>query len=792
MKTLLPLIAFAALCSAALHSQTVTLQIDNGQYGGYHVGSGGTPLRYWEETAYLTPAGPCAVNKIRIYFAGATAGKDTIYLVGDPTEGGVPPTSFVWSYNMLIPPIVFDYPGTAGWYDFDISSAGLRSDGYDRIVVQHRMKPAGPFFGIDNNGTSTPLAAYLFDPFTNSSLGFPGVYYRAVGDFMIRAEVAYDFPDGNTSAPPPPAVFREVTKEIGITDASGKNIKAGRVSVVDWNGDGWDDVAIGSNFLKNRKDGNFERVDLGIQASSSVWGDYDNDGRIDCYAVNGGDNDKLYRNNGDGTFSDVTAQSGLSNPRPTVTPMWLDFNNDGKLDLFIANGRRESGGAETYFPDQLWRNNGDGTFTNVTSSSGMAAAEPSPYYDCWAASACDYNNDDRTDIFVATYRLAPDLLHRNNGNGTFTDVGASTGVRGSPTASPQYFGHGAGTEWGDLNNDGYEDLVVGNLGHPDWRGQVSNPSLIFMNNRGAGFEEVRSIMGLKFFEMNFGVVLLDLDLDGYLDIWHCQYAYNAAGAGGEPYRMSRMYINQGPPDFRLRDMTWHFGARIHGAWTAARIDLDNDGDMDLIVASPTDSVRVFRNDVPRRGGFLAVRLSGSPADQVSMDAYGSKVTVYAGGRKFYRGIHSGGTGTTASQNSNLYHFGLGSSSSIDSVVVRYPNGFQRAFTSLLPDHFYNIAYDGSISTDAGQVVSRPSQWFLNGVRHGEGFLEFTLDGPRPLPSARIEIFNALGARMVDLNVGELTAGRHVLPALPALPAGALFCRISSGEVMLPAPFIVLH
>ncbi|MDH7515540.1 MAG: FG-GAP-like repeat-containing protein [Bacteroidota bacterium] len=793
MRPLFRFLCLPVLLMLAANAQTVTIRVDNGRFGGHHVGSGGTPLNLWEETAILRPAGPCTVTTILIYYDGTAAGKDTIYLVGDPSEGALPPTEFVWAYNLRMPPIVFDYPGTRGWYQFDVSSAGLRCDGYDRIVIQHRLKPTGPFFGIDDDGVSSPLSSFLFDPFTNNSLGFPGVYYRAVGDFMIRAEVLYDFPSGATSAPPPPPTLVDVTARVGITDENGNLLRGARVSVVDWDGDGFDDIAVGSRFFRNRGDGTFETVPLGIQASSSVWGDYDNDGDMDCYAVNGGDNDKLYRNDGGGVFTDVTAQSGLSNPRPTVTPMWLDVDNDGRLDLFIANGRRESGGTETYYPDQLWRNNGDGTFANITASSGIAAGEPAPYYDCWAASACDFNNDDRVDIFVATYRLAPDLLYRNNGNGTFTEVGAATGVRGVPTASPQYFGHGAGTEWGDLDNDGDEDLVVGNLGHPDWRGQVSNPSLIFRNEGGSRFTEVHQHMGLKFFEMNFGVLLMDVDLDGYLDIWHCQYSYYPVGQNNESYRMSRMYINGGPPDFRLNDRTWHLGPRIHGAWTAARFDLENDGDMDFIVASPTDSIRVFRNEIPRRGRFLEIRLSGSPADHVNMNAYGSRVTVYAGGAQFTRWIHSGGTGTTATQNSDLYHFGLGPVDAIDSVVVRYPNGFQRTFTTLLPDRIYRIAYDGTIMTGierSAAPTADESGWRIEGMRHAGRSLAFSLCGKGSIRDVRVEVYDVLGNRLASVLMPSLMPGGHEIPLPAALPSGVYFVNVGSREAVLSSRFIV--
>ena len=273
------------------------------------------------------------------------------------------------------------------------------------------------------------------------------------------------------AAPPPAATMIDVTESAGLVGDDGEPITSSRVSVVDWNNDGWDDIAAGPRFWQNNGDGSFTKVDLGITTSASVWGDYDDDGDLDCYAARGGTNDNfLYRNNDDGTFTDITAESGLSNPAPTVTPIWFDFDHDGDLDLFISNGRTGSFPDEIFYKDKLWLNNGDGTFTEVTEVVGIPSREPYPNYDCWGAAPVDYNSDGWTDIFVGTYRLAPDLLFRNNDGQSYTDVARSTGVVGEPTADSRYFGHGIGVEWADYNNDALIDLTVGNLSHPDWRG----------------------------------------------------------------------------------------------------------------------------------------------------------------------------------------------------------------------------------------------------------------------------------------------------------------------------------
>ncbi|MBC8143984.1 MAG: CRTAC1 family protein, partial [bacterium] len=725
------------LASGIVSAQTqVEIKRDNGTASQQHTTGG------YEETVILSPAGPAKIVTLKIYYQGSWTRNDTVHIVGDPAEGGLPPTSSVWHYNERTQPIVVQYDGTPGWRTIDLRDRNLHVSGYERVVIQHRIgvnagEAVGPFFAMDNSA-GAPLASFLYDPINNNSLGFPGNYFRAAGDYLVRIVVEYDLPVGNTSAQPPAASLVDRTIAYGLVDASNAPIKASRVSVADWNGDGWDDVAIGSAFLQNDGDGTFTNVSaqVGISAGSTVWGDYDNDGDVDAYAANGG-NDAVWRNDGNNTFTNVTQATGITNPSPTVTPIWLDYNRDGKLDLFISNGRTENNGAEVYFRDAMWRNNGDGTFSDATGPSGIGAGEPSTPYDTWGASATDYNQDGFVDIHVATYRLAPDLLWRNNGDGTLTEVGEQTGVRGVETTDPQFFGHGIGSDWGDYNSDGLPDLAVGNLGHPDWRGSVSNPSLVYRNNGAPDFDftEVHDELGIKFFEMNAGVVWLDIDDDGYLDLWHCQYAYQPSGTSGEPTRRSRIYLNGGPEkNFKFEDATWQLGSLIHGAWTAARGDFDRDGRMDLVVASPHVGVRLYHNELAAKGSFVTFRLAGSPANNVPMDGIGTRITVYADGRKYYRELMGGGTGATASQNSNQLHFGLGRIEAIDSVVVQWAN----SVTSVIPrdqisrGRNYRLQYPNLLTAETTTSIEREDDatdaFNIVGLTYVNCALMFRVDG----------------------------------------------------------------
>jgi hypothetical protein len=699
----------------------------------------------------LQPNGPGTIEKIYVYMLDTVAAvQDTLWLMGDATEGLTPPSHYVWKYDLLTEPIPFTTKGTKGWDTIDITDRHVHADGYDRIVIMHRMKTGFPTVAYDKDGLSRPIASFKYDPWTPDPnfYNIAGILSTPPGDFMMRLGIRYDFPEGDSSAAPPAPTLVDVTRSAGIVTTTGDTVKADRVSIADWNGDGFDDINIGSLYFENKKDGTFKDVSavINVPCASTAWADIDNDGKLDFYAINGGTGDRLMKNNGDGTFTDVTAQSGLTNPMPTVCPIWFDYDHDGYVDLYIANGRIEDASGETYFPDQIWHNNRNGTFTNVTDATTIGDAEPSPYQDCWGGAVCDYNGDRWPDIFVANYRLAPDFLFKNNHDGTFTNVGAETGVQGDETDDPSYFGHGIGADWGDYNNDGLIDLAVGNLGHPDSRGAVSNPSLIYRNNGGPEYQftSVGSEMGLKFREMNAGILWADMNNDGYLDLWHCQYSYYNpyTDLGGliEQYRPSRLYINEGPAkNYHLQDVTWQVGSRIHGAWTVARADFDHDGKMDLVVASSKigSGVKLFKNNIAPSGNWLELRLHGSSAHQVSMDAYGTSVTVYAGAMHLYRELMGGGGGATSSQNSSMYHFGLGGAMRADSIVIRYPNGASRRMYDVAANQYLDVPYD-----EAQNGVT-PQE-----AMHGG----FTIDGRSVTINGavtRIELNDALGRTVLS-------------------------------------------
>ncbi len=625
-----------------------------------------------EEVAFLHPKSKGKLEKLYFALSGDVARKDTIRVIGDPSDGSYAPSMWVngiLNYN-LHAQFVIDYQPGQSWFELDLTGLNLEIGGLDRIGISHLIKEGGPYFLADGDKNSKPNSAWLVQTFKPNT-GFynlRGIPSPVTTDFVIAATVKW-YRGSNLGTPPSPTLV-DVTEKVGLLGMSNELLKSPMGAVYDWNNDGFDDIFVANNYFENKGDGTFTNVTTKFEKvinGDKIFGDIDNDGHTDIFVAIGGGKDKIYYGSADG-FVELTDPAFIANTDPSTTPLFLDYNNDGQLDIFIARGRATVSGQEVYYQDQLYLNKGNRVFEDVTVSSGIAAGEPVANYDCWGASVTDYNNDGLTDIFVATYRLAPDLLYRNNGDGTFTEVGAETGVLGNATLVKDYYGHGMGSDWGDMNNDGKLDLAVGNLGHPDERGGYSNPSLIFFNGENNIFNEKHQELGLKFFEMNAGPTFVDLNNDGYLDIWSSQYSYDAF-AEAATKKNSRVYLNGGKDaNFNLKDMTWEFGSVIHGAWTALRLDYDMDGDMDLLVCSNQENVKLFENRLEDMGNFLNLRI-----DKESVPK-GYSAIIGNNDKELFRsnqGIVSTGR---ASQSTNMLHFGLGNQENVVVLQIEHNGG----------------------------------------------------------------------------------------------------------------------
>jgi hypothetical protein len=473
-------------------------------------------------------------------------------------------------------------------------------------------------------------------------------------------------------------------------------VRGSRFSWADYDNDGDQDLLInGRKLFRNNGAPNWNFIEVTTQAglygsvSSGVWADYDNDGWLDFYATAGiGREDILWHNNADGTFENVTYSAGnVLDNLPSVSAGWGDYDADGFVDLYVANYERDYVG----MMDILWHNNGDGTFSNVTVTAGI-----DDYTDprhgrgvAWG----DYDNDGDLDIYISNYRLVPNYLWENNGDGTFTDRASDRGVEGDATrfSGSWYWGHTIGSAWGDIDNDGDLDLFTANLVHKDnqfpWlRGLFCDDSKFYQNNGSAenyNFYDIREQAGIPIIppgermydpasgltyyrdELYSSPAFADYDNDGDLDLFVTQVYYLVHGD-------SHLFRNNGNSTFT--NVTDQAGVKVWNSWGTAWADYDNDGDMDFVVEgssypTPFYEVKLFRNDgTPNT--WLKINLKGCWSNRAGI---GARVTVTNGTVTQMREVE-GGTGTGSSQNSIPVEFGFDDYSGTVDIQIRWPNG----------------------------------------------------------------------------------------------------------------------
>ncbi len=322
-------------------------------------------------------------------------------------------------------------------------------------------------------------------------------------------------------------------------------------------------------------------VDVVSGAGGAIMDDFDNDGLLDLVisSVDACQSLRYFHNNGDGTFADWTEKAKLTQQIGGINCTQTDYNNDGWLDIFVMRG-----GWEFPMRNSLLRNNGDGTFTDVTKESGLLSGEHRTHTAAWA----DYDNDGWLDIFVG-HEETPSQLFRNNGDGTFTDVTPKAGV--GRTAFTK------GATWGDYDNDGYPDLYVSNYG---------GENFLYHNNGNGTFTEVGKQLGVEKPLMSFPTWFCDYDNDGWLDIFVSCFVPSvdevARGYLGLPARAETMKLYRNTGDGKFQDVTKEVGLnRVLPAMGANFGDLDNDGFLDFYIGTGAPSYTalvpnfVFRN-----------------------------------------------------------------------------------------------------------------------------------------------------------------------------------------------------
>ena len=460
---------------------------------------------------------------------------------------------------------------------------------------------------------------------------------------------------------------------------------AARQSWGDYDGDGWDDLLLGGTRLLRNVEGSFVDVSepSGIEAavaagSGGVWGDYDNDGCLDLlvFLESYTESDTLLRNNCDGTFTDVTAASGLddtqtynlcvtdgtTNAASTAAAAWVDFDGDGLLDIYLGNEMCWENWNR--YADAVWHNEGDGTFTEWTGQFGFWGIDDERY-STRGTNPIDFDQDGDVDLFANNYHLLPNLLYVNQGDGTVVESAVALGVVGDdqPFYWGPLFGHSVGGSWGDLDNDGDFDLVLANLAHPRFYEFSDKTQVFIQEDPSVGFSDTQGDWslpwgeaGIRYSEGHFVPVLGDIDQDGTLDLT-ISTAY-----GG---RTTDFYWGVGDGSFAFD--IYHAGIKVEYGFCLAVGDFDHDGDLDM-----TSSQVLWRNtyDEPDKGHWLQVRPVGNVASNRA--GIGATIRVTAGGSTWRRHV-PGGTGFGC-QDTQTPHFGLAEATEIDAIEVDFPGG----------------------------------------------------------------------------------------------------------------------
>lgn len=579
-----------------------------------------------------------------------------------------------------------------------------------------------------------------------SLLAAPLAYPQGMGG-GVKA-IPRSSPRAKPDVPTPAIRFTDITASTGISTV---NVYGGidkkryilemtgnGVGLFDYDNDGFLDVFLvnGTRFndfeegerpvnrlFRNKGDGTFADVTKGSGLGRNGWGqgvcagDYDNDGNTDVLVTYYGHN-VLYRNLGDGRFEDATQEAGLpaTGQRWATNCSFLDYDRDGKLDLFVTNyvqfdlHSAVEPGATPYcawrgvavfcgprgFPGEqniLYHNEGDGRFRDVSREAGILSDEK--YYNLGAVTG-DFDNDGWPDIYVAC-DSTPGRLYRNNRNGTFTDIGVIAGVAYSDEGMEE---GSMGATAGDYDNDGWLDIVVTNF--------MDETSTPFHNEGKWFFQDVTYLSGLGINTsfVGWGLDFLDVDQDGWKDLLVSNghiYPELARANVGEPFELRKiLYWNLRNGAFR--DITAEAGealSRPRSSRGLAAGDLDGDGVPEVVFVNMNEPPTVLRN-TGVTGNAILVELAGTKSNR---SAIGARVTVTSGELTQLDEVRSGGG--YASQRDFRLHFGLGEATMVDRLKVRWPSGAVAEYADLKANRTVRIREGEGITEQVPFGSARP-------------------------------------------------------------------------------------
>jgi hypothetical protein len=522
---------------------------------------------------------------------------------------------------------------------------------------------------------------------------------------------------------PPGPRFTDITGQAGVafTHVSSPEKRyivesmSGGVALFDYDNDGRLDIYLvnsltvdlvkskgktRSALYRNNGDGTFADVTDKAGVGDVGWGmgvavaDYNNDGFEDLYVTCAGPN-RLFKNNGDGTFSDVTARAGVGDPRWSAGAAFFDYDADGHLDLFVSNyvafdfqnlpefgkgklcqykgipvqcGPRGLPGDG----DSLYRNNGDGTFTDVTKKAGVA--DPNGYYGLGVI-ASDFDEDGLIDLFVAN-DSTPNFHYKNNGDGTFKEVGFTSGLAVNENGSEQ---GSMGVTVADYNHDGRLDLFVTNFD--------DDYNTLYRNDGRGSFTDVSHAARVAAVSLPFvgwGTKFFDYDNDGWVDL----FVANGHVYPQIPSYYQRNFVHRNNRDGTFNDTPAPLGALANEKRVgrgAAFGDLDNDGDVDIVLNNLDGSAQVLRNEGGSANNSVLVKLVGVKSNRGGV---GARVKVVAGDLVQVDEVRGGDS--YLSQSDTRLHFGLEKRAKVDLIEVRWPGGAVERVTGVAANKILTI------------------------------------------------------------------------------------------------------
>ncbi|MEL7533963.1 MAG: FG-GAP-like repeat-containing protein, partial [Bacteroidota bacterium] len=608
---------------------------------------------------------------------------DSLYLVVSlPASGSITPKSGGATYR---------YPHTVDSIVLSDPVLTNNSFRYNSWELSEAIEAEG-LPGILETDKNRIRFRFDFDIGTNYS---PGEYIqlsayskRPCGDELPLIQLKYD-----------PSIRFERTASTGL-DADERN--SWGAAWGDYDGDGYEDILVteyahwwASYLFHNNGDGTFSKVsappitsDKGSNVGAT-WGDYDNDGDLDLFIANNvRAENHLYQNNGNGSFSAVNAGEVTTYNGYCHSASWVDYDNDGFLDLFVADFM------PTRF-NQLYHNEGDGTFTTAETTPIMLEAKST-----MSASWGDYDNDGLVDLFVPNTQDDNNSLYHNDGNGMFTKITTGDIVTDG--------GNSLGASWGDVDNDGDLDLYVTNASN--------QPNFFYINNGNGTFTRNTTSLIATETGHSFGSTWGDIDNDGDLDLFVTQDNDN----------QNRMYVNLGNYEFVVQNQLILNEDSENSAATALA-DYDNDGDLDIFVANNNYQVNtLYKNKRGQCNSWKCLTLVGSNSNR---SAIGAKVRVKANiyGQDVWQMREiSGQTGGVSAQNTLKVYFGLGDATQIDSMIIEWPSSF--------------LQYKTAQSVSDCETITEPDGQMISGVTFVDENTNCEYDeGEQLLPNIMLEI-----------------------------------------------------